>query len=96
MHTRGTTSDIYGALSLVGAGLGVALVNSLLARDVDTNGRAVLRPLDPPYEVEIGAAAQPRAALSPAARRFVEYARPRLQAHAAEKETAGPEGPAVS
>ncbi len=82
VHTRGTTSDIYGALSLVGAGLGVALVNSLLARDVDTNGRAVLRPLDPPYEVEIGAASQPRAALSPAARRFVEYALPRLQAHA--------------
>lgn len=78
VHTRASISDIYGALALVGAGFGVALVNSLLARELDTSGRAVLRPLDPPYRVEIGAACRRRAELSPAARRFIDYALPML------------------
>ncbi len=78
MRRRASTTDIYGALSLVGAGLGVALVNTLLARDVDTSGRAVLLPLEPAYTVEIGAAYYPASEQSPAARRFVNYALSRL------------------
>ena len=74
MRTRATTSDIYGALSLVAAGLGVALVNTLLAKGIDTGGRAVLKTLSPPYEVEIGVATQLRREMSPAARRFADYA----------------------
>ena len=74
VRTRATTSDIYGALSLVAAGLGVALVNTLLAKGIDTGGRAVLKTLSPPYEVEIGVATQLRREMSPAARRFADYA----------------------
>ena len=79
VRRRASTSDIYGALALVGAGLGVALVNTLLARDVDAGGRAVLLPLDPPYTVEIGAAYRSAGEQSPAARRFTEYALERLR-----------------
>lgn len=82
VRRRASTSDIYGALSLVGAGLGVALVNTLLAKDVDNSGRTVLLPIDPPYTVEIGAAYQPRGEQSPAAGRFTDYALSRLLAGA--------------
>lgn len=82
VRRRASTSDIYGALSLVGAGLGVALVNTLLAKDVDGSGRTVLLPIDPPYTVEIGAAYQPRGEQSPAAGRFTDYALSRLLAGA--------------
>lgn len=82
VRRRASTSDIYGALSLVGAGLGVALVNTLLAEDVDGSGRTVLLPIDPPYTVEIGAAYQPRGEQSPAAGRFTDYALSRLLAGA--------------
>ena len=77
-RTRFTTTDIYGALSLVSAGLGAALVNELLARGADAAGRAVLLPLSPPHTVEIGAALGREPSL-PAAR-FAEYALPRLLA----------------
>ena len=40
---------------------------------------AVLLPLDPPYSVEIGAACRRRSELSPAARRFIDYALPVLR-----------------
>lgn len=82
VRRRASTSDIYGALSLVGAGLGVALVNTLLAKDVDGSSRTVLLPIDPPYTVEIGAAYQPRGKQSPAAGRFTDYALSRLLAGA--------------
>ena len=82
VRRRASTSDIYGALSLVGAGLGVALVNTLLAKDVVGSGRTVLLPIDPPYTVEIGAAYQPRGEQSPAAGRFTDYALSRLLAGA--------------
>ncbi len=82
VRRRASTSDIYGALSLVGAGLGVALVNTLLAKDVDGSSRTVLLPIDPPYTVEIGAAYQPRGEQSPAAGRFTDYALSRLLAGA--------------
>ena len=78
VRRRASTSDIYGALSLVEAGLGVALVNSLLARGLDIAGRAALLPVDPPYIVEIGAACHRREEQSPAARRFADYALARL------------------
>ena len=80
VRRRASTSDVYGALSLVGAGLGVALVNTLLARGIDTGHRAVLLPLDPPYLVEIGAAYHSPEEQSPAARRFTDYALARLSA----------------
>ena len=80
VRRRASTSDVYGALSLVGAGLGVALVNTLLAQGIDTGHRAVLLPLDPPYLVEIGAAYHPPEEQSPAARRFTDYALARLSA----------------
>ena len=80
VRRRASTSDVYGALSLVGAGLGVALVNTLLARGIDAGHRAVLLPLDPPYLVEIGAAYHPPEEQSPAARRFTDYALARLSA----------------
>ena len=57
------------------AGLGAALVNELLARGADADGRAVLLPLSPPHTVD---SAAPWQGAEPAPARFAEYALPRL------------------
>lgn len=76
-NTHYTTVDRGAAYAMVKAGLGVCLCNALLSRGMDAGGVAVL-PVDPPQIVEIGIAAPRREELSPAARRFLEFARARL------------------
>ena len=62
---------------VVEAGLGVALVNALIAETL--TGEVVFRPLDPPQYVEIGIATPPAESMSPAAKRFLAFVRAHLQ-----------------
>ena len=74
---RHTTIDTHATYALVEAGLGVSLSNALVSREWDTSGIAVL-PVDPPQYVDIGIAAPRSDDISPAAKRFLEFARKRL------------------
>ena len=65
--------DDFSAMAMVEAGLGVALVNALIAETL--NGNVVFRPLDPPQYVEVGIATPPSEIMSPAARRFLNFVR---------------------
>ena len=69
--------DDFSAMAMVEAGLGVALVNALIAETL--TGEVVFRPLDPPQYVEIGIATPPAESMSPAARRFLAFVREHLQ-----------------
>jgi len=75
-NTRFTTIDINAAHALVEAGLGVSMVNGLIATHWE--GRVVKLPLDPPQTVEIGIAVPQKAAMSPAAKYFLEFALERI------------------
>ena len=63
---------------LVGDGLGVSLNNQLITRGWDTTGIVIL-PVDPPQYAEIGIAAPAPEELSPAAKRFLAFARQTLR-----------------
>lgn len=65
--------DDFSAMAMVEAGLGIALVNGLIAGTL--LGNVVFRPLDPPQYVEIGVATPPEDTMSPAARRFLAFVR---------------------
>lgn len=69
--------DDFSAMAMVEAGLGVALVNALIAETL--TGGVVFRPLDPPQYVEIGIATPPAESMSPAAKRFLAFVREHLQ-----------------
>ena len=72
-NTCYTCADDGAAVSMVEAGLGVTLVNALLLE-----GRpcaAAVLPLEPAQSVEVGIALPSLDAASPAARRFITYAR---------------------
>jgi len=71
-----STSDVYAAYSMVEAGLGVALINNLLAEK--WQGRAVALPLDVESEIRIGLASQYTEESSPAANAFLEFVKARL------------------
>ncbi|MDD5931745.1 MAG: LysR family transcriptional regulator [Oscillospiraceae bacterium] len=71
-NTCYSISDVHAAYSMVEAGLGISMNNALNSR-LWTGGVKFL-PLDPPQMVEIGIATDP--AMSPAARTFIEFARP--------------------
>lgn len=75
-HIRYSTADSTAAASMVEAGLGVTLLNTLVAQKLQ--GNFVTLPVDPPQLINIGIAIPPRDVISPAARRFVELARQRL------------------
>ena len=69
--------DDFSAMAMVEAGLGVALVNALIAETL--NGNVVFRPLDPPQYVEVGIATPPPEIMSPAARRFLNFVRENME-----------------
>lgn len=69
--------DDFSAMVMVEAGLGIALVNDLIAGTL--MGNVVFRPLDPPQYVEIGIATPPADTMSPAARRFLTFVQSRLE-----------------
>ena len=66
------TSDNYAAYAMVAAGLGIACTNAIIA-DAFTEGVKYL-PLDPQQIIEIGIAAPEKDTMSPAAKRFTEFA----------------------
>lgn len=67
-----TIADVHAAYSMVEAGLGISMNNALNSRL--WAGNVKFLPLDPPQMVEIGIATAP--SISPAAQRFLEFARP--------------------
>ena len=62
---------------MVAAGLGITCTNAIIG-EAFTEG-VVYLPLDPPQKVEIGLALPAAKDMSPAARRFAEYARDRFR-----------------
>lgn len=77
-----STSDIYAAYSMVEAGLGVVLINTLLSKR--WSGDVAALPLDRSSDFEIGIAAKTEEESSPAAREFLNFILPELR-HAAIK-----------
>lgn len=76
-RVRYSTSDNYAAYAMVAAGLGITCTNAIIG-EAFTEG-VVYLPLDPPQKVEIGLALPAPGDMSPAARRFAEYARDRFR-----------------
>lgn len=72
-NIRFSTTDNYATYSMVEAGLGISLNNGLNADG--WNGKVVIKPLDPPQSVMIGIAVPSLDLLSPAAKRFVSFAK---------------------
>lgn len=69
--------DDFSAMAMVEAGLGVALVNDLIAGML--TGNVVFRPLEPPQYVEIGIATPPEDSMSPAVKRFLAFVRENME-----------------
>lgn len=68
-NTCFSTTDLYAALRMVEAGLGVCLNNGINVEHMA--GDVVYKPLDPPQTVVIGIAIPPKEMQSPALRAFV-------------------------
>ena len=77
-NVRYTSVDSRATFAMVQAGLGVSLNNQLITRGWDTTGIVIL-PVDPPQYAEIGIAAPAPEELSPAAKRFLAFARQTLR-----------------
>ncbi len=71
-HVGFSTHDHMAACAIVRAGLGITLVNEIYTRE-PLPGIAVV-PLEPVYAMEFGIATPEDELLSPAARRFIDYA----------------------
>ena len=71
-NTSYSIADVHAAYSMVEAGLGISMNNALNSRL--WAGGVKFLPLDPPQLVEIGIATDP--AMSPAAKTFLDFARP--------------------
>lgn len=71
-----STSDNYAAYAMVAAGLGITCTNAILGEAFREGVRYL--PLSPRQTVEIGIAIPGKKELSPAARRFAEFARARF------------------
>ncbi len=72
-HCQFTTLENYSAFSLVEQGLGIVLTNELTTRG-HVNRMRVL-PLDPPQTVSLGVAFPSDTQLTPAAAKFIDYAK---------------------
>ena len=79
-NVRYSTSDNYAAYVMVAAGLGVTCTNAIIGESFKEGVRYL--PLSPKQNVEIGIAIPGKKEMSPAARRFAEFARE----HFAEKQ----------
>ena len=75
-HVKYTTSDNYAAYTMVAAGLGVTCTNAILGESFKKGVRYL--PLSPKQPVEIGIATPEKKEMSPAARRFADFARERF------------------
>lgn len=72
-HVKYSTSDNYAAYAMVAAGLGITCTNAIIGESFKDGVRYL--PLSPKQPVEIGIAIPKKKELSPAAKRFAEFAR---------------------
>lgn len=75
-HVRYSTTDSFAACAMVEAGLGITLVNELIAKKL--NGSVVKKTIEPALSTEIGIATARRDHQSPAVKKFVQYAQNEL------------------
>lgn len=68
------TEDTYASHRMVEAGLGISLSNYIESKERSEGKSVRLMELDPPQIVEIGIAAPPETFISPAARKFRDFA----------------------
>ena len=71
-----STSDNYAAYAMVAAGLGITCTNAIIGEAFKDG--VCYRPLSPKQPVEIGIALPEKKEMSPAAKRFAEFARERF------------------
>ena len=72
-----STSDNYAAYAMVAAGLGITCTNAIIGEAFKDG--VCYRPLSPKQPVEIGIALPEKKEMSPAAKRFAEFARERFE-----------------
>lgn len=72
-----STSDNYAAYAMVAAGLGITCTNAIIGEAFKEG--VCYRPLSPKQPVEIGIALPEKKEMSPAAKRFAEFARERFE-----------------
>ena len=77
-RVRYATSDNYAAYAMVAAGLGVTCTNAIIGESFKEGVKYL--PLSPRQTVEIGIALPKERGMSPAAKRFAEFARTRFDA----------------
>ena len=75
-NVRYSTSDNYAAYAMVAAGLGVTCTNAIIGESFEEGVRYLL--LSPRQPVKIGIALPQKKEMSPAARRFADFARERF------------------
>ncbi len=68
-----STTNTYATYCMVESGLGITLTNGLNASG--ENGNVIVKPLSPPETITLGIAISSMEVLSPAARKFVSFAR---------------------
>lgn len=71
LNIRFSTVENYSALAMVESGLGISIMNELITKGLTR--RIALVPLDPPQTISLGIAAPSMQAVSPAARKLIEY-----------------------
>lgn len=71
-NTVFSTNDSLALFSMVGAGMGISMVNGLLAKRIP--GNVIGIPLEPPCRIDCGAMTQDDESISPAARCFYDFA----------------------
>jgi len=76
-NVKYSTSDNYAAYAMVAAGLGVTCTNAIIGESFEAGVRYL--PLSPKQSVEIGIALPNKKEMSPAAKRFAEFARNRFE-----------------
>ena len=76
-HVKYSTSDNYAAYAMVAAGLGITCTNAIIGESFEEGVRYL--PLSPKQRVEIGIALPNKKEMSPAAKRFAEFARNRFE-----------------
>ncbi len=74
---RFSTVENYSALAMVECGLGISIMNELITEGL--NRRIVRLPFEVPQDVEFGIAAADINALSPAAKKLIQYIRDDLE-----------------
>ena len=69
----------YIAMAMVKAGLGIAIMNQLIVDSLEPGGEVRVMPLDPEQYVDIGIGVTRKDMISPAAARFIAYAKEHIE-----------------